>query len=135
MNDFSAFAFDGAGTLFALDTRLLGANAILNTVDPLTGQVLTSITTNVVLGTTAAMAFDPTTGFAYVANGESLGGNLLYRLDTATGQMTGIGSLGLSRGISGLSFTPVAVPEPSASLFGLAGAGFLAVRARRRKAI
>lgn len=132
VDDFSALAFNKAGTLFALNTRVLGANTILNTINPFTGAILTSVTTNLALGSTVGMAFDPLTGIAYVANGNSLGGNLLYRLNTTTGQFTSIGPLGLSGGIAGLSFTPAPVPEPSTALFAVAIIGFCVLTRNRR---
>src|SRR5256885_1917235 len=69
--DFSALAFNAAGTLFTIDTSdsaTLG-HSVLSTVDPNTAMLLTSITMNVNLGETAGLAFDPATGIAYVADG------------------------------------------------------------------
>jgi hypothetical protein len=62
------------------------------------------------LGDLAGMDFDPTSGALYVADGGSDGSRgSLYTVDPATGQVSTIGSTGLTYGLSGLVF----VPEPA----------------------
>ncbi|MBN2578729.1 MAG: tandem-95 repeat protein [Pirellulales bacterium] len=100
--DMSAMAFDAAGTLFMLDTdvdRLL-------TINKTTGATLTAVPLSVNLGVIAGMDFDPATGTLYVVDGAIYGGtNSLYQLNPTTGQLTLIGSTGLSGdGLSGLNF-------------------------------
>jgi DNA-binding beta-propeller fold protein YncE len=112
--DFSALAFNAAGTLFTIDTSdsaTLG-HSVLSTVDPNTASLLSSITMNVNLGETAGLAFDPATGIAYVADGAFDGTLKLYTLNTATGVATAVGNLGDSGGLAGLAFT-TPVPEPA----------------------
>src|SRR5207244_633528 len=55
--DFSALAFNSAGTLFSIDTEAVSANSVLYTIDPATAARLSSVTMNVNLGETAALAF------------------------------------------------------------------------------
>jgi DNA-binding beta-propeller fold protein YncE len=76
------------------------------------------------LGNLAGMDFDPTTGTLYIADGGTGGGNL-YTLDPANGNVTLVGSLGLTNGLAGLAFTP----EPGA--FSLLMVGIAALCAAR----
>lgn len=128
VDDVSAAAFASNGTLFALDTGVSG-NSRLLTLSKTTGQVLSSLTMNVNLGSGAGLTFDPTTGLGYVADGEVGGTNTLYSLNTATGALTSIGATGLANGLAGLTF--VNVPEPTTLAAGAAAA--VLVRRRRRK--
>jgi hypothetical protein len=112
--DFSALAFNAAGTLFTIDTSDSAAlgHSVLSTVNPNTAALLTSVTMNINLGQTAGLAFDPATGVAYLADGAFDGTLKLYTLDTTTGVATAVGNLGNSGGLAGLAFiTPV--PEPA----------------------
>ena len=80
---------------------------------------------NVNLGPVAGLAFDPSTGFAYVVDGGdsgSPGTNVLHSLNTSTGHLTAIGPLGLTNGLAGLAFVP-SIPEPTTGLVGVALAG------------
>jgi hypothetical protein len=113
LTDFSALAFDRFGTLYIIDS-VRGANAILSIVDPATAMLVSSVTMNVSLGSTAALAFDPISGTAYLVDGGTSrpGTNMLYTLDTGTGVATAIGPLGVEGGLAGLAFAPqVSVPE------------------------
>jgi len=110
--DFSALAFDSAGTLYTIEDAAVSANSVLYTLNPATGARLTSVPLNVNFGTTAALAFDPVTGTAYIADGGSGSTNKLYTLNTTTGVATMIGPLGDAQGLAGLTFVPQ-VPEPS----------------------
>jgi hypothetical protein len=121
--DPSAMAFDAAGTLYAIDTSL----DELLTVDKATGNPLSYTSLNVDLGAVAGMDFDPATGTLYVADGESGGTDTLYTVNTTTGDLTAVGSLGLEAGLAGLAF----VPEPATLT--LAGLGALALIRRRRR--
>jgi DNA-binding beta-propeller fold protein YncE len=116
--DYSAGAFDLAGNLYVLNTGIAG-NSTLSTLDKNTGAVLSTIRTNVDLGTTAGLAFDPDTGVGYVADNLT---NRLYTINTPTGVMTEVGQLGVNN-LAGLAFVPVvtAVPEPGS--LALLGAG------------
>lgn len=111
--DYSAMAFDSLGSLYVIDTGF-AVNSTLHRINPSTGAILTSSTMNVDLGSAAGMAFDPTTGTYYVADGgDPAATNILYSLDVTSATLTSIGPIGF--GISGLSF--VTVPEPTS--FGL----------------
>jgi hypothetical protein len=125
--DFSAMAFDTAGTLYAVETTAISANSVLYTVNPITAALLSSVTMNVNLGTTAALAFDPATGTAYLADGGSDGTKKLYTLNLATGVATMIGALGDPEGLAGLAFIPV--PEPGILALLLTGLGVLLLKA------
>ncbi|MFL6529394.1 MAG: VPDSG-CTERM sorting domain-containing protein [Chthoniobacterales bacterium] len=118
--DFSALAFNAAGVLYALDTAT--ATATLYVINPLTAGLISSVVTNVRLGSTAALAFDPVTGIAYLADGSTNGTNLLYTLNTTTGVATPVGPLGITD-LAGLAFRPAAnqaVPDSGTSLLLLA---------------
>jgi hypothetical protein len=119
--DPSAMAFDGAGTLYVVDTSL---NELL-TVDKDTSAILGTLPLNATLGSVAGMDVDPATGTFYLADGESGGTDKLYTLDTATGTLNEIGPLGLSDGLAGLAF----LPEPAT--FILLAVGGLVVSKRR----
>ena len=121
--DPSALAFDAAGTLYAIDTSL----DELLTVDKATGNPLSYTSLNVDLGAVAGMDLDPATGILYVADGESGGTDKLYAVDTTTGELTEVGSLGIDDGLAGLAF----VPEPATLI--LTGVAALALVRRRRQ--
>ncbi|HEU4403889.1 MAG TPA: hypothetical protein VFS43_01140 [Polyangiaceae bacterium] len=109
--DASAMAFTNEGRLFVLDTtfqRPTGA-ATLYEVDPATGRALASFDTGVALGNVAGMAFEPSRGSLYVADGDNNGTNRLYVLDPATGALTDVGPTtvpGFFGGLAGLVFLP-----------------------------
>lgn len=135
--DYSAIAFDSAGTLFALNTLTSGTgNAVLSTLNPTNGAILTSVTTNVDLGALAGMAFDPFSGTGYIVDGGTGGTNSLYTLNIPTGTLTAVGSLGVANGLAGLSFTPPAaatsVPD-TGSTFALLAAALLGITALHRR--
>jgi DNA-binding beta-propeller fold protein YncE len=135
--DYSALAFNSAGVLFAIDTGAAG-NSILSIMNPLTAGIISSITMNVNLGSTAGLTFDYATGTAYVADGNG-GTNLLYTLDTTTGIATSIGALGNSD-IAGLAFRQTiaaTVPDGGSGVallgLGLTGLMMLQRTASRRR--
>jgi hypothetical protein len=121
--DYSAMAFDAAGTLYVLDTR----NELLMTVDPSDAAILSTLSLSAALGQAAGMDFHPDTGVLYVADGAGQGTNNLYTLDTTTGVLTTIGPTGLADGLAGLEF----VPEPG-TLCLLALGTLMAARRRSR---
>ena len=103
----AAMAFDASGTLYVLDTY---ADQILQ-VDPNSGNILgTPVDLSLNLGGengSAGMDFEPDTGLLYIADGQSNAAtDSLYVLDPATGQLTDVGSTGLTRGLAGLEFVP-----------------------------
>lgn len=124
--DYSALAFNSAGTLFTIDDGVTG-NSLLHTIDPNTGQITDSKTMNVDLGGGVGLTFDPITGTAYVGDGGQTGTGLFYSLNVSTGFLTPIGPTGIPGGIVGLSF--VTVPEPSS--FVLIGLAFVTYSVRR----
>ncbi len=103
--DLSAMAFDRNGTLFVLDTT----HEALYTVDPTNAQIVTSVSLSQPLRGMAGMAFHPTTGALYVADGHEVWSTMrnLYTLDSDTGLLTTIGPT-IEYGLAGLAF----VPEP-----------------------
>jgi DNA-binding beta-propeller fold protein YncE len=128
--DYSALAFNAAGTLFAIDTS--GPNSRLHIVDPNTGMITGTTSMNVSLGGAAGLTFNPLTGTAFVADGGAAGMNKLYTLDISTGLLTLIGPTGATGGIGGLAF--VNVPEPSSLTLACMGclfAGRRILRSRR----
>ena len=131
--DFSTLAFNSAGVLFTVDTT----NNRLDTVNLLTGALLTSTALNINPGTVAGLAFDPTTGVAYFADGGTGGTGQLYTLNTATGAATVVGALG-ENNIAGLAFRPAAavasVPDTGSALLllGLGAGGLFAAHRRAR---
>ena len=128
--DFSALAFNSAGILYTVETSAVSANSVLSIIDPSTGMLSSSVTMNVNLGTTAALAFDPATGTAYLADGGSAGTNMLYTLNITNGVATAIGPLGVTQGLAGLTF--IEIPEPSTVGLSLSGGLLLFVRRLKR---
>jgi len=135
VQDASAIAFQDDGTLWLLDTTFAFPtnNAILHQVDASTGAVVSSVTTDLALGTVAGMDFDPLSGVLYVADGDTDGTDNLYTLDLNSGIFTLVGNTGLNGGnfgfiggLSGIEF----IPAPSAASL-LALAGMSAARRRR----
>ena len=113
--DLSAMAFDASGRLFVIDT----GNAMLLNVDPTTAGINSSVSLSMQLGARGGMAFDPTTGTGYVADGGNGGTNSLYTIDISTGVLTLVGPTGIPSGLAGLTFSPLAttvIPEPPAGL-------------------
>jgi PEP-CTERM motif len=126
--DYSALAFNSAGTLFTIDSAGSG-NSLLEVLDSNTAAILSTITMNVNLGPAAALTLHPFTGAAYVADGGGSGAtNLLYSLDLGTGILSAIGPTVVPDGLAGLSF--VSVPEPSSLL--LLSIAAVALRKRLR---
>jgi hypothetical protein len=127
--DYSALAFNAAGTLFTIDDSPSGSS-LLHTINPNTGAIIGTTTMSVHLGAGIGMTFDPLSGNAYVADGSINGTGLFYRLDIATGSLTAVGTLGFPGGILGLTF--VNVPEPSSLVLTVTVCLF-AIRRRRKK--
>jgi hypothetical protein len=133
----SAMAFAPDGSLYILDTGQGQSGydppAVLNKIDLSTGTIISSITTNVALGYTAGMAFNPENGLLYVGDGDLYGTNNLYTLDVTTGAFTLVGATGIpggtvnmGGGLAGIVF----VPEPTTIL--LLASGLIVVCGRRR---
>lgn len=110
--DYSALAINSLGQLYILDTASIDpfGHLIAGSGNPFTTAL--NLNLSGALGDLAGMDFDPTTGTLYVADGGTGGGNL-YTLNPANGNLTLVGSLGLTNGLAGLAFSP-AVPEPGA---------------------
>ncbi|MBK8268387.1 MAG: PEP-CTERM sorting domain-containing protein [Planctomycetes bacterium] len=133
--DISGMAFGPDGTLYCFDTQ----NAQVYTVDPTSGQILTSIslvgdilpTSNI---STAGLSVDPDTGRLYMVSDFFLptGVNPLYWITTSNGFLRSVGNqgTGLPQGtqLSGLAF----VPEPSSLALICVGSITLLTRRRRR---
>jgi DNA-binding beta-propeller fold protein YncE len=123
-SDLSAMAFDAAGNLYVIDT---GGKLLLR-VNKSTAAVTNSVSMSTQLGNAAGMAFSPTTGAAYVADGAAGGTNTLYTLNLTTGALAPVGGTGGANGLAGLSFVPPlqpSVPEPSTLALGVVTAGLL----------
>ena len=107
---------------------------MLDKIDPATGNILSSITLNLSLGTTAAMDVNPLTGTIYVGDGDLYGTNNLYTLGPVAGILTLVGPTGIpgsaqynmGGGLAGL----VLLPEPMS--LGLVLLGGLMLIGRRR---
>jgi len=123
--DLSSLCFSPNGTLYTIDSSGM-QNSKLLTLDSITGQVVSSITMNVNLGSAVGMTFDPISGVAYLADNApspaSGGTNSVYTIDVLTGVATLVGPTGDIHGISGIAF--VTLPEPSSVM--LAGIGCFA---------
>jgi len=127
--DWSGMAFASDGTLYVLDT----SNETLLTVNPSTGAVTSSVNLSGSLGDAAGLEFDPASGVLYTADGNIPGTDNLYTLNPTTGVLALVGSTTLSNGLAGLTFAPVAIPEPTGAL-ALAGVALTSLLARRRRA-
>jgi len=131
-DDPSTLTWDN-GNLYTLDTRTnFGGNALLFTLNPNTGAVLTTTQTNLNLqnAPVIGMAVDPATGTFYVAAGNP---DLLYTMHPATGFCTSLGTINPNdHTITGLAF----LPEPAMFwiLFAAVGPGFLLARRRHSEA-
>ena len=122
-HDLSAMAFDSSGNLWVFDQ----SGSQLFRVSTATGAILATVSVNISgTGNVAGMSFNPANGILYVGTG--LGTNGLYTLNTTTGNLFPIGPSGIN--ISGLAFTPAAVPEPATFGIILAGAVMLVFRRR-----
>lgn len=135
--DISAMAFTPNGTLYCLDLE----NAALYTVDPASGQI---ITTRQVIGdivpfsgaNTAGMSIDPDSGLLYVVSNlhldtnqdQILDTNRYYWLTPENGLLRVAGETGLMTDYSGLQF----VPEPASLGLVLVGGMIPLIRRRRR---
>lgn len=114
--DMSAIAFDGAGQLWALDTRYptQPGPARIYRLNAATGAIEQIFTTTVSLGTVGGLAFDPRTGALLVADGDFGGTAKLYRYDFAALDLVLVGrtgvAIGNSSGFSGLAFAPWSAP-------------------------
>ena len=128
-DDLSGMAFASDGTLYVLDT----SNETLLTVNPATGAVTSSVNLSSALGNSAGLEFDPASGVLYTADGNLDGTDNLYTLNPTTGALALVGSTTLSNGLAGLTFAPVAIPEPTGAL-ALAGVALTSLLARRRRA-
>jgi hypothetical protein len=108
--DYSYLGFDDAGTLYAIDDTITPGqlSTRLVTLDPSTGQVLTTRILTPALGGDGGMDFNPATGLFYVVDGKELGSpyagaNALYTLNPATGALNLVGPTGNTQGgFSGL---------------------------------
>jgi hypothetical protein len=126
LGDYSGLAFNGIGTLFAIDSAGT-TNSLLETIDPVNGTITSLIQLNVDLKSEVGMVFSPLTGTAYVADGgQESGPDLLYTLNTGTGILSAIGPLGVPGGAAGLAF--ISVPEPSSFFLVIFGATALFAR-------
>jgi hypothetical protein len=121
--DYNGITFDSTGKIYLLDTASIDPFGHLET-----GTVgsLTDVKLSAALGTEAGMDLNPANGTLYVADGGTGGGHL-YTLNATTGNLSLVGSLGLTNGLDGLAFTPT--PEPSTSA--LLGCIFLLVIGQR----
>ncbi|MBV9407076.1 MAG: hypothetical protein JO211_17135 [Acidobacteriaceae bacterium] len=129
--DYSALAINSAGQLYILDTASLDpyGHLIAGSGNPFVSTL--NVNVSGPLGILAGMDFDPATGRLYVADGGTGAGDDLYTLNPSNGNLTLVGSLGLTNGLAGLAFTPV--PEPAAfSLLVLGAAVLFAARKLNR---
>lgn len=108
-SDYSALAFDPLGNLFCIDSGPSDNSRLLR-IDPFTGQIASTSTLNLHLGTAVGMTFDPFTGQGFVVDGGVGAALQLFGLDVALAQLTPLGATGIPEGFSGLTLIPV--PEP-----------------------
>jgi hypothetical protein len=136
----SSLAFDASGNLLILSTNSPGTGinvSRLFKVDKTTAAILSSVDlTGAQLGFSAGMAIDPSTGIAYIADGNFRGTNMLYTLDTSTGVVNKVGPTGTQFrfGVTGLAFSPESTPTPepgSAWFLVSGGAATLWMKARK----
>jgi len=128
--NYSAIAFDRAGTLFMLDA----VNLKMSVVDPLSGEVLSSIPISGLSGIEDALAgmdFDPMTNQLYIATRGPQGSisTGLFSFDLSTGVAT---SVGRGFNATGLAFVPAPVPEPSTITLAAMTLAFAWIGWRRR---
>lgn len=127
--DYDGITFDSTGEVYLLDTASIDPNGHLETGT--IGSSLTDVELSAMLGNEAGMSLNPGNGTLYVADGGTGGGHL-YTLNATTGNLSLVGSLGLTNGLDGLAFTPS--PEPgTVALFGTGIVCVLAFRQRARR--
>jgi hypothetical protein len=131
---FAAIAFAPDGRLFeaAADLNFQTGDVLnirLQTLNPATGAVLTSVPTVDYL---PALGFRPGDGVLFAGTGDS---HQLFTVNPLTGALTLVGDTGTNF-VSSLSFGPAPVPEPSTlALFSLGALGLLGHAWRRRKRV
>ena len=115
--DYSYLSFNGSGNLFAIDNSTTpGAlTTYLERINATTAGILGSQPLSPALGGFGGMDWNQLGGYMWVADGQNPGSvyaghRKLFRLNTTTGVLTTVGSLGLSHGLTGLaSCKPCAV--------------------------
>jgi hypothetical protein len=128
---FAAIAFAPDGRLFeaAADLQMGPINPRLQTLDPSTAAVLSSVPTVDYL---PALGFRPGDGVLFAGTGDE---HKLFTVNPLTGAETLVGDTGTNF-VSSLSFGPAPVPEPSTlALFSLGALGLLGHTWRRRKRV
>ncbi len=103
--DPSAMAFNVRGSLYLLDTT--GGFDNIMRVDKASGDILSQTAISRDLGGSAGMDFDPETGILFVVDGASGATDVLYSLNTSSGELTRLGRTGLADGLAGLEFVPL----------------------------
>ncbi|MBU0719240.1 MAG: PEP-CTERM sorting domain-containing protein [Planctomycetes bacterium] len=126
----SAIAFDGAGTLFAIDYRPQTLLLVATTPPP-PGSIFLDILAEIPLSTdlhwAGGLAVPPDDSL-YLSGFVLDGADTLYELDQTTGLLTSLGATGVPGGLTSLTF----VPEPASLLLLVVGAACMA-KERQRK--
>ncbi|TGN99988.1 hypothetical protein PN36_26665 [Candidatus Thiomargarita nelsonii] len=122
-SDYSYLSFHDNGTLYAIDNTMTPGQlpTQLVTLNPATGQILTSQTLTPALGGSGGMDFDPATGLFSVVDGQEAGSvyagaRALYTLNTTLPALALRGPTGLTdhfSGVVGCAPTSCTTPPPN----------------------
>lgn len=112
--DYSGLAFDADGQLFVWSTF----GQVVRRVDKTNANVLATVSlSSSAGGSIGGMAFDPSTGTAYIAGGES-GSAQLSTVDTTLGTRTAVGPLTGMDGVWAIDFDTGACPIATRKNYG-----------------
>ena len=108
-SDYSYLSFNGSNTMFGIDNGMVAGSpsVYLDEIDETNADVLASMSIDP-LGGYGGMDWNQLGGWMWVADGKTPGSTVaghrkLFKLNPVTGDLTEVGPLGLSHGVTGLA--------------------------------